>query len=99
VAQVQCQANDQNTDAVFQFSTEDPDSDKYQIGQINTLIGQDLPPNETANLRMRIGNARGFYGQLTILPNLSGSQGVGRPKVNSISVDATVTNRQTISQF
>jgi hypothetical protein len=99
VAQVQCQANDQNTDAVFQFSTEDPDADKYQIGQINTLIGQDLPPNETANLRMRIGNTRGFYGQLTILPNLSGSQGVGRPKVNSISVDATVTNRQTISQF
>jgi hypothetical protein len=99
VAQVQCQANDQNTDAVFQFSTEDPDAEKYQIGQINTLIGQDLPPNETASLRMRIGNARGFYGQLTILPNLSGSQGVGRPKINSISVDATVTNRQTISQF
>jgi hypothetical protein len=99
VAQVQCQANDQNTDAVFQFSTEDPDADKYQIGQINTLIGQDLPPNETASLRMRIGNTRGFYGQLTILPNLSGSQGIGRPKINSISVDATVTNRQTISQF
>jgi hypothetical protein len=99
VAQVQCQASGENTDAVFQFSTEDPDADKYQIGQINTLIGVDLPPNETANLRMRIGNTRGFYGQLTILPNLSGSQGVGRPKINSISVDATVTNRQTISQF
>jgi hypothetical protein len=98
-AQVQCQASGENTNAVFSFSTEDPDASLYEVGTINGLIGQDLPPNESANLRMRLGGPRGFYGQLTILPNTSGSQLVGRPKINSISVDATITNRQTISQF
>jgi hypothetical protein len=98
-AQVQCQASGENTNAVFSFSTEDPDASLYEVGTINGLIGQDLPPNESANLRMRLGGPRGFYGQLTISPNTSGSQPVGRPKINSISVDATITNRQTISQF
>jgi hypothetical protein len=97
--QVQCQGSDENTDAVFSFSTEDPDAELYEVGRINNLIGQDLPPNESANLRMRLGNPRGLYAQLTISANTSGSQPIGRPKVNSIAIDATITNRQTISQF
>jgi hypothetical protein len=97
--QVQCQGSDENTDAVFSFSTEDPDAELYEVGRINNLIGQDLPPNESAVLRMRLGNPRGLYAQLTISANTSGSQPIGRPKVNSIAIDATITNRQTISQF
>ena len=98
-AQVQCEADSSNCDALILFETEDPDANSFEVGSIVSGIGQDLPPNETANLRFRLGNPRGLYGVLTFTGNTSGSALSGRPKVNSIAVDATVTNRQTISQY
>jgi len=97
-AQVQCQSDNSASDALFSFSSEDPDSGSEDIGSIVDMIGAELEPNDTANLRMRLGGMRGFMGTLTISANLSGSQPIGRLKVQSVAVDATLTNRQTLSQ-
>jgi len=98
-AQVQLQSDVDSSDVDFYFSSEDPDTDKFLVSTVNDLIGTDLPGGETGNFRMRLGNPRGLYGTLTISANLVGSAPVGRPKVNSITVDGTITNRQTISQY
>jgi len=98
-AQVQCEADSSNCDALILFETEDPDTNSFEVGSIVSGIGQDLPPGETANLRFRLGNPRGLYGVLTFTGNTSGSSLSGRPKVNSIAIDGAVTNRQTISQY
>jgi hypothetical protein len=97
--QVQMQSNDSSSDVEFYFSSEDPDTDKFKITTINDMIGTQLPANETGNFRMRLGNPRGLYGTLTISSLSVGSAPVGRPKVNSITIDGTITNRQTISQY
>lgn len=99
MAQVQVQANNDFCNLNFGFSSEDPDSDAVQIGSINSLLGTDIGPQESANLRMRLGGPRGYLGTLTISADLSGSQPSGRAKVNSIVLNGTVTNRQTISQY
>lgn len=98
VAQVQCQANNDNCDMTFAFASDDPDSNNTSIGSISTLIGDSLAPEDTANLRMRLGGPRGFMGTLTISSSLVGSQPIGRIKIQSVAIDATSTNRQTISQ-
>jgi len=97
-AQVQCQSDNSASDMTFSFSSEDPDSGSVTVGTITGLIGTGLAPNDTANLRMRLGGMRGYMGTLTISARLSGSQPVGRLKVQSVSVDGTLTNRQTLSQ-
>lgn len=96
--QVQLESGNESSDATFSFSSEDPDSDSYTVGTVNSAIGNDLQPNEAATIRLRLGNPRGIYGTLTISSNMAGSIPVGRPKVNNIVVDATPTNRQTLSQ-
>jgi hypothetical protein len=98
-AQVQLQSDVDSSDVNFYFSSEDPDTDKFLVSTVNDMIGTDLPGGETGNFRMRLGNPRGLYGTLTISANLVGSAPVGRPKVNSIVLDGTITNRQTISQY
>lgn len=98
VAQVQCQANNDNCDMNFAFSSDDPDTNLSTIGSISGLIGDSLTANDSANLRMRLGGIRGFMGTLTISSSLVGSQPIGRLKVQSVAVDATLTNRQTLSQ-
>jgi hypothetical protein len=98
-AQVQCEANEVNCNALIRFETEDPDTNGFDVGTISGGIGEDLPANETANLRFRLGNPRGLYGVLTFTGGSLGSAVSGRPKLNSVAVDGTVTNRQTISQF
>lgn len=98
-AQIQLESGDQSSDLDFYFSSEDPDTDKFRVSSVNDLIGQNLPANETGNFRIRLGNPRGLYGSLTISSVSIGSSPVGRPKVNSITIDGTITNRQTLSQF
>jgi hypothetical protein len=98
-AQVQVQSDSDASDLGFYFSSEDPDTDKFLVTTINEMIGEELPSNETGNFRMRLGNPRGLYGTLTISSSSVGSSPTGRPKVNSITLDGTITNRQTISQF
>jgi hypothetical protein len=97
-AQVQIQSTSSASDVDFEFATEDPDSGVNDIGDITGLLGAELSPNDSANVRMRLGGVRGFSGQLAINAKLLGSSPVGRPKVQSIMVEGTVTNRATISQ-
>ena len=97
--QVQCQSGDDASDLLFQFESEDPDAVQFEVGTLAGAIGQDLPSNESANVRYRLGNPRGLYGILTIEANIVGSYPVGRPKISSVMVEGTVTNRQTITQY
>lgn len=97
-AQVQLKSDTDASNVDFFFSSEDPDTDKFRVSSINEMLDMDLPSQESANFRMRLGNPRGLYGTLTISSVSVGSAPVGRPKVNSITVDGTITNRQTISQ-
>lgn len=78
------------------FAAEDPDF-AATIGTTSTFLGGMLTPStaneaETATIRCRIGGVRGFTGTL-ILNRTQGS-----PKVHSIMVAGSVTNRQIISQ-
>ena len=97
--QVQCQSGDEASDLVFKFESEDPDAVQFDVGTLAGAIGDDLPSNESANVRYRLGNPRGLYGILTIEANIVGSYPVGRPKISSVMVEGTVTNRQTITQY
>lgn len=104
-ATVQMQSGiDNASDLNFRFVTENPDSSSY-ITDIYTLLdptiglpGQ-LPAEEMADFSFRLGNPRGVYGLLTMRSKIVGSAAVGRPKVISIAVEATNTNRQTITQI
>jgi len=78
------------------FAAEDPDF-AATIGTTSTFLGGMLTPSttneaETATIRCRIGGVRGFTGTL-ILNRTQGS-----PKIHSIMVAGSVTNRQIISQ-
>jgi hypothetical protein len=78
------------------FAAEDPDF-ASTIGTTSTFLGGVLTPStanesETATIRCRIGGVRGFTGTL-ILNRTQGS-----PKIHSIMVAGSVTNRQIISQ-
>ena len=97
-AQVQLQAGNQPSNVDFLFSSEDPDTDRFLVNTVDGLIGTDLPAHESGNFRMRLGNPRGLFGTLTISASSVGSAPIGRPKVNSITIDGSITNRQTYSQ-
>lgn len=97
-AQVTLRAEIEAVDAIIDFSTEDPDSDSYQVGQASALLGNDIAGGDQATLRVRLGNTRGQHGALTIRAVDNASIPVGRPKVTSVAIEATVTNRATISQ-
>ena len=95
------------------FTTEDPDTyeqiiDKttglrksvQEIGTTTKFLGGVIlgpspdSPNEaeTASIRCRLGGIRGFTGTMIL------TRTVGSPKINSIKVAGSVTNRQIISQ-
>jgi hypothetical protein len=78
------------------FSAEDPDL-ASTIGTTSTFLDGMLTPTtpneaETATIRCRIGGIRGFTGSLTL------TRTQGSPKIHSILVAGSVTNRQIISQ-
>ena len=78
------------------FAAEDPDF-ATTIGTTSTFLGGMLTPStaneaETATIRCRIGGVRGFIGTLLL------NRTQGSPKVHSIMVAGSVTNRQIISQ-
>ena len=81
------------------FIAEDPDNEAnvQSIATIDSLLGGPLVPSsineeETATLRTRIGGVRGIVGSIK-LTKIQGS-----PKVHSLKVAGSVTNRQIISQ-
>jgi len=79
------------------FAAEDPDNTQ-PIGSTTTFLGGtvlgtgSLPEDETGNIRFRLGGIRGYVGSLTL------TRTIGSPKVTSIKVTGSVTNRQIISQ-
>jgi hypothetical protein len=79
------------------FATEDPDSAE-SIGTTTTFLGgQILSPSspneaETASIRCRLGGQRGYTGTITL------TRIIGSPKIHSIQVAGSITNRQILSQ-
>jgi hypothetical protein len=79
------------------FAAEDPD-DSVPLGTTTQFLGGNvLSPSspgeaETASIRCRIGGIRGYTGTLTL------TRTIGSPKINSIRVSGSITNRQIISQ-
>jgi hypothetical protein len=96
-AQVNIQSlSGQNSEYDIAFAAEDPD-DAQSIGTTTTLLGGLLTPStateaETASIRCRLGGIRGFTGTMIL------TRTVGSPKINSVKVAGSVTNRQIISQ-
>ena len=82
---------------MISFASEDPDN-ASEIGTTTKFLGgQVLSPSspneaETAGIRCRLGGIRGYTGTM-ILTRTQGS-----PKINSVKVAGSVTNRQIISQ-
>jgi hypothetical protein len=79
------------------FAAEDPDNNQ-SIGTTTTFLGGTrlgtgaAPEDETGNIRFRLGGIRGYVGSLTL------TRTIGSPKITSIKVTGSVTNRQIISQ-
>jgi hypothetical protein len=79
------------------FAAEDPDNNQ-SIGTTTTFLGGTVlgtgsaPEDETGNIRFRLGGVRGYVGSLTL------TRTIGSPKITSIKVTGSVTNRQIISQ-
>lgn len=82
---------------MISFASEDPDN-ASEIGTTTQFLGgQVLAPSnsneaETAGIRCRLGGIRGYTGTM-ILTRTQGS-----PKINSVKVAGSVTNRQILSQ-
>jgi hypothetical protein len=79
------------------FAAEDPDNNQ-SIGTTTAFLGGTVlgtgaaPEDETGNIRFRLGGIRGYVGSLTL------TRTIGSPKITSIKVTGSVTNRQIISQ-
>jgi len=99
-AQVQIQTlAGQISDIDIAFIAEDPDNEAnvQSIATIDSLLGGPLVPStpneeETATLRTRVGGVRGIVGSIK-LTRITGS-----PKVHSLKLAGSVTNRQILSQ-
>lgn len=82
---------------MISFAAEDPDN-ALDIGTTTLFLGgQILSPSttgeaETAGIRCRLGGIRGYTGTIIL------TRTIGSPKVNSIKVAGSTTNRQIISQ-
>jgi hypothetical protein len=99
-AQIQIQTlAGQTSDMDIAFIAEDPDNENnvQPIATVSGLLGGPLIPSnpneeETATLRTRVGGVRGIIGSIK-LTRITGS-----PKVHSLKLAGSVTNRQIISQ-
>ena len=79
------------------FAAEDPDVSQFIGTTTDFLGGEVLAPSsaneaETAGIRCRLGGIRGYTGTMIL------TRTIGSPKVNSIKVSGSITNRQIISQ-
>ena len=79
------------------FAAEDPDN-ANEIGTTTQFLGGEVlapsSPNEaeTASIRCRLAGIRGYTGTMIL------TRTIGSPKINSVKVAGSVTNRQIISQ-
>jgi hypothetical protein len=97
-AQVNIQAlQGQQAEYNIQFAAEDPDAAE-EIGTTTQFLGGEvLSPSssnesETASIRCRLGGVRGFTGTMIL------TRTIGSPRVNSVKLTGSITNRQIISQ-
>lgn len=88
---VQMKSGSNQSDVGLAFTAEDPDNSGSETLVSNTMGGP-LPPDNTADVRQRIGGVRGFNGQVTV------RREIGRPSIRSIRMEATITNRETLTQ-
>jgi hypothetical protein len=91
--QIEMQAleNDATTELSIAFSTEDPDN-AVTVGTTTESIGEYISAGDTANIRNRLGGVRGYTGTVVL------TRTAGSPKVHSIKVAGSLTNRAIISQ-
>jgi len=91
--QIEMQAldNDASSELSIAFSTEDPDN-AVTVGTTSDSIGEFLTSGDTANIRNRLGGVRGYTGTVVL------TRTAGSPKVHSIKVAGSLTNRSIISQ-
>ena len=91
--QIEMQAldNDASSELSIAFSTEDPDN-AVTVGTTSDSIGEFLTSGDTANIRNRLGGVRGYTGTVVL------TRTAGSPKVHSIKVAGSLTNRAIISQ-
>ena len=87
----QMRSGSAQSDVGLAFSAEDPDNAGIETLVSNSMNGP-LSPNNTADIRLRIGGVRGFNGSVTL------RRDIGRPSIRSVKVRATVTNRETMTQ-
>lgn len=83
--------NSMASDGVIAIETEDPDA-ANTVTTISTNLGELLSAGESASLRSRVGGLRGHGVTVELAPT------AGRPKLRSVRVTATSTNRATVDQ-
>jgi hypothetical protein len=80
---------------MISFASEDPDQ-AAEIGTTTDFLGGEVldasPEGETAGIRCRLAGIRGYTGTIIL------TRTIGSPKVNSIKIAGSVTNRQILSQ-
>jgi hypothetical protein len=83
-------ASNVESNASLSFEIENPDS-TVSVGSILSIYGQTLASGEDLSLRGRLGNGRGYGGQLTVTPSY------GRPKIRAIKITGALQNGGTTS--
>jgi hypothetical protein len=83
-------ASNIESNASLAFEIENPDS-TVSVGSILSVYGQTLAAGEDLSLRGRLGNGRGYGGQLTVTPSY------GRPKIRAIKITGAIQNGGTTS--
>ena len=80
---------------MISFASEDPDNAE-DIGTTTQFLGGTVldasPDGETAGIRCRLAGIRGYTGTVIL------TRTIGSPKVSSVKVAGSVTNRQILSQ-
>ena len=89
--EIQALDNDASSELSIAFSTEDPDNATI-VGTTTESIGEYITAGDTANVRNRLGGVRGYTGTVVL------TRTAGSPKVHSIKVAGSLTNRSIISQ-
>lgn len=88
---MQMRSGSAQSDVALAFVSEDPD-DSGTEDLASSTMGGPLATENTADVRLRIGGVRGFNGQIKL------RRVIGRPSIRSMRVEASITNRATVTQ-
>jgi hypothetical protein len=90
-AGIVCRSGTVQSELTIGVSTQDPDSTQVSTN-LSASLGMILAADDSADARIRVGGIRGHHATVTVTPT------AGRPRIRSITMQGTETNRQTISQ-